>query len=84
MVVRVRSQTAIRGLSDPLKVVIAYIPEDARRRDCPAIIDSIWHVLEHAGIIKDDCLLEDVDFKRYPKDKERAGATVWLFKKEIS
>lgn len=36
---------------------IDYYPADKRRRDLPAMEDSIWHCLERAGIVEDDSLL---------------------------
>lgn len=47
----------------PIKATLWYWKGDLRRRDVPAIIDAIWHVLERSGIVADDCLIEDVDFK---------------------
>ena len=35
-------------------VELDYYAEDRRRRDAPAILDSIWHILERAGVVKDD------------------------------
>lgn len=38
----------------PCDVFLEYCASDKRRRDMPAIIDSIWHCLEKSGVVKDD------------------------------
>ena len=38
-------------------VDLYYVAGDKRRRDMPAIIDAIWHVLEKSGVVVDDTLL---------------------------
>ena len=45
------------ALSSPCLVDLIYVAGDKRRRDMPAIIDSIWHTLEKAGVVTDDTLL---------------------------
>jgi Holliday junction resolvase RusA-like endonuclease len=50
-----------------------YVAGDKRRRDMPAIIDSIFHVLEKAGVVKDDTLLWVSESSRtYSKDFPKA------------
>jgi Holliday junction resolvase RusA-like endonuclease len=43
--------------SEPATVRLTYIAGDRRRRDQPAIMDSIFHVLEKAGVVTDDALI---------------------------
>lgn len=38
-------------------IEFAYVAGDRRRRDMPAIIDAVFHVLEKAGFVADDTLL---------------------------
>ena len=38
-------------------ITLDYAAGDRRRRDMPAIIDSVFHVLEKAGVVSDDTLL---------------------------
>ena len=52
-------------ISVPCLVHIDYYAGDKRRRDVPAILDAIWHVLEKAQVVKDDCLLCNIVFKTY-------------------
>lgn len=44
-------------INTPTNVQIDYISGDLRRRDFPAICDSVWHILEKAGFVSDDTLL---------------------------
>ena len=54
-----------------------YVAGDHRRRDMPAIIDSIFHVLEKAGVVVDDTLLWVCESSReYDKNNPRAIITL--------
>lgn len=56
-----------------IDVYLDYYAGDKRRRDMPAIIDSIWHVLEKAGVVTDDANLWITGSTRhYDKDSPRA------------
>ena len=44
-------------ISKPCIMSLTYVPGDRRRRDMPAIVDSIFHCLERAGVVADDSLL---------------------------
>lgn len=56
-------------------VRLTYWAGDMRRRDMPAIIDSIWHVLEKSGVVKDDMLLWVIESSRL-YSKENPGALI--------
>ncbi len=43
-----------KPISSPTRVRMDYWAADARRRDQPAVIDAIFHVLERAGVVTDD------------------------------
>ena len=59
-------------ISKPVNVRVTYVAGDRRRRDCPAIFDAVWHVLEKAGVVADDTLLWPVESSRsYDKDSPR-------------
>ena len=64
----------------PCSVDILYTAGDRRRRDVPAILDAIFHVLERAGVVKDDSLIENVNFKKF-YDKELPGVLMTIWKK---
>lgn len=67
----------------PMKVSILYVPGDRKRRDIPAILDAIFHVMEKAGVVKDDCLLEDIEFKTFPIQAGAGYARVLLWRKDV-
>ena len=55
-----------------VNVRLAYVSGDRRRRDCPAVIDSVWHVLEKANVVVDDTLLWPTESSRsYDKENPR-------------
>lgn len=41
----------------PVTMRLDYYAADHRRHDQPAILDSIFHVLEKSGVVADDCLI---------------------------
>src|SRR3990167_8636691 len=57
---------------------VQYIPYDLKRRDLPAMQDSIFHCLERAGVVLDDAQIIGIQWETMPKDKENAGASVFL------
>lgn len=57
-VLEVRSQLrSFKTITEPVNISLDYTAEDKRRRDMPAILDSIMHVLEKAGFVSDDTLI---------------------------
>jgi Holliday junction resolvase RusA-like endonuclease len=44
-------------VSEPCDMFLEYVSGDKRRRDMPAIVDSIFHCLEKAGVVTDDTFL---------------------------
>lgn len=64
-------------ISVPIKIQIDYVAGDHKRRDFPAICDSIFHVLERARFVEDDTLLWPAKSSRsYDKQNPRAVVTV--------
>jgi Holliday junction resolvase RusA-like endonuclease len=67
-------------ITTPVSIIVNYFAENKHRRDAPAIIDSLWHVLEKSGIVKDDCLLggegQGVTFNFLGIDKYRPRAEI--------
>lgn len=60
-------------IDSPSLMTLTYVAGDKRRRDMPAIIDSIFHVLEKAHVVKDDTLLwVDRSSRAYEKENPRA------------
>ena len=62
----------------PVAMVVDYVPADFRRRDLPGMADALCHLLEKAGILKDDCLVYQLNWKTFEPDKARAGVTVTI------
>src|ERR1035437_3446263 len=61
-----------KTISAPVNVRVTYVAGDRRRRDCPAILDAVWHVLEKSGVVSDDTLLWPVESSRtFDKDSPR-------------
>lgn len=66
------------AISEPCAATVLYWAGDRKRRDVPAIIDAIWHVLEKAGLVEDDSLIKSVDFRgSYDKENPRAEITIY-------
>ena len=62
----------------PVSMRVVYTSADLKRRDLPAILDSIFNCMEKAGLITDDFLVKDLVWESRPKDKENAGAKIFL------
>ena len=61
-----------------VSVDLDYWPGDLRRRDVPAILDSIWHCMERAEIIVDDSLLSNVKFTNRGLDRKNPRVKMWI------
>jgi Holliday junction resolvase RusA-like endonuclease len=59
-----------------------YTPEDKRRRDVPAILDGVFHLLEKAGVVSDDRYITNIRFVPFPASKDRAGMVIHIDKTE--
>lgn len=60
-------------ISEPTDIELHYYAGDKRRRDMPAVVDAVFHVLEKAGVVADDSLLWVAKSSRgYDKDNPRA------------
>lgn len=73
-VAQVASQLSLRfiAFTVPCEVQLRYYAGDHRKRDQPAIIDALWHVLEKAGVVQDDTLLWVTGgFRSYDKKNPR-------------
>ena len=69
----VRKQWKGQPIDSPTNIRLDYFAGDKRRRDMPAIIDSIFHVLEKACVVTDDThLWVSESFRGYDKANPRA------------
>ena len=53
----------------PCLMRVFYWKGDLRRRDVPAMQDGLFHCFERAGLVKDDALIEQVEW--YPNGLDR-------------
>jgi Holliday junction resolvase RusA-like endonuclease len=75
--VREQLSRHFKTITEPVNVRVTYVAGDRRRRDCPAILDAVWHVLEKAGVVADDTLLWPVEsIRSYDKDSPRCEIEV--------
>jgi len=63
-------------ITTPISVRLEYVAEDHRRRDQPAVLDAIFHVMERAGVVADDTLIWVTESsRRYDKENPMAVLT---------
>ena len=79
-VTQVRKQLpAFKQFTEPVNMRLDYFAGDRRRRDMPAILDSIFHVLEKAGVVSDDSLIWVTESSRgYDKKNPRCAMQITL------
>ena len=66
-------------LRDLFKATVVFTHADKRRRDVPGMLDALCHVLERAGIVKDDSQIVAWDVQtNLPPCRELAGVTLRL------
>lgn len=61
---------------EPCTMFVKYTPSDRRRRDATALLDAIFHVLEHAAFVKDDTLFKQIHWCETEPNKYKAGAYI--------
>ena len=73
--IRCQLPSGWKPIDVPCNVRLDYVAGDKRRRDMPAVLDAVWHVLEKAGVVADDTLLWAVQSSR-SYDKAAPGVTI--------
>jgi len=73
--IRCQLPSGWKPIDVPCNVRIDYVAGDRRRRDMPAVLDAVWHVLEKAGVVADDTLLWAAQSSR-SYDKAAPGCTI--------
>ena len=66
-------------LSNNLSIEVLYWPGDLRRRDVPGMVDALFHVIEKAGIVRDDAQLKHVHFWTQELDRTNPRVEVSLW-----
>jgi len=73
MLIRAQLPPDWQPITIPVTMRLDYYAADHRRHDQPAILDSIFHVLEKAGVVADDTLIwVDSGSRQYDKAEPRA------------
>ena len=60
----------------PCGLVVDYVPGDARTRDLSGMLDALFHLLEKAGLVANDGLIQQCKWTTFPMEKGRARAIV--------
>ena len=85
VIAQIRQQTKGRFyFQSPSKIGVMYVPGDKRRRDVPGMMDSLFHVLERAGVVADDALLENAEWATMSVDRENPRLTVHIQEKDAA
>lgn len=77
-IIEVCKPTFGRMITGACKLTVIYTPNDLKRRDTPAMLDSIYHCMEKAGLIEDDFQIQTVHWIQEPKDVKKSGAYIIL------
>lgn len=65
-------------LSDRLGMAVQYTPADKRTRDVSGLLDALFHLLGHAGIIEDDGLIRNVTWTEEPLNRQEPRVVLEL------
>lgn len=76
---QIMSQRKNPPITQRSKITINYWPGDKRRRDVPGMMDFVFHVLEKAGVVKDDALFADVYFVTMEVNQGKPWASITIF-----
>ena len=57
-------------IKEPCKMLVRYVPGDLKRRDLPAMLDSLFHCMERAGIVSDDSLIKELTWTALPFNRK--------------
>jgi hypothetical protein len=76
MQIQAQLPPGFQTITEPVNARLEYVASNHRRHDQPAILDAIFHVLERAEIVRDDCLIWVTNSTRsYDKANPRAVLT---------
>ena len=70
-----------RMITKPCRMTVAYVPGDLKRRDLSAMLDSLFHCFEKAGLIEDDALVTDLSWTVHSLDRNNPKVEVRLEEK---
>lgn len=76
--VREQTQGMRVPITQPCTASVIYTAGDRRRRDMPAVMDAVWHVLERSGVVEDDSLICGIERWVTRYDKYAPGIVVTI------
>lgn len=59
-------------------MTVRYHPGDLIRRDAPALIDALCHLLERTGLVEDDAQIKTVNWQEMELDRDRPRVELTL------
>lgn len=65
-------------LCEPMILTVRYWPGDRIVRDVAGMLDALGHLLEHAGVLKDDGLIRGLVWHPMPLDRARPRVVLCL------
>ena len=77
---KAQGRPVFERLNGILTIELNYWPGDLKRRDVPAILDSIFHCLEKAEIVEDDSMLKNVSFIDNGLNRKNPRVRMWIYK----
>lgn len=72
----------IHRYTGPIILLVRYTPGDKIRRDVPGLLDSLCHLLEYAGIVKDDAQVKNVEWTTWPIDPRKGRCSLTIISLE--
>ncbi len=77
---RAKALAAIGGVPapfpGPVQMIVHYVPGDRIRRDLPGLLDALCHLLERAGIVRDDAQVKSLVWQEYPVEPKHPRCRV--------
>lgn len=65
-------------LERPVKLIVNYTPGDLRTRDVSGMADALLHLLEKAGIVKNDGQVHELAWIRLRLNREKPGVLLGI------
>jgi len=78
LLLQIGSWRASLPVSVPMLMYVWNWPGDRRTRDRSGMLDALCHLLEHAGVIANDRLIEDPLWRTMPLDKQDPRVVIVL------
>lgn len=57
-----------KTITIPVKLTLWYKPNDKIKRDATAVLDAVFHILEHCNILENDNLIKRIDYQELNMD----------------